>query len=76
LDQEAEAPIYRQSVGLSDLTCLKFSADRHNELIQLYLPDKLPLPNTPQFQAAFIEKVNALISLSATAPGLNGDLGR
>lgn len=70
LDQDTEAPIYRQSVGLSDLTCLKFSADRHNELIQLYLPDKLPLPNTPQFQAAFIQKVNSLISLSASAPGL------
>ena len=70
LDQEAEAPIYRQSVGLSDLTCLKFSADRHSELIQLYLPDRLPLPNTPEFQAAFFEKVHSLISLSATAPGL------
>lgn len=56
LDQDTEAPIYRQSVGLSDLTCLKFSANRHSELIQLYLPDKLPLPNTPQFQAALIEK--------------------
>jgi len=70
LDQDAEAPIYRQSVGLGDLTCLKFSPDRHSELIQLYLPDKLPLPNTPQFQAAFIKKVHSLISLSATAPGL------
>ena len=70
LDQEAEAPIYRQSMGLSDLTCLKFSADRHSEVIQLYLPDKLPLPNTPQFQAAFIEKVHSLLCLSITAPGL------
>ena len=70
LDQEAEAPIYRQSVGLSDLTCLKFSADRHSELIQLYLPDRLPLPNTPEFQAAFIEKVHSLLCFRATAPGL------
>jgi len=60
LDQEPEAPIYRQRVGLSDLTCLKFSADRHSEVIQLYLPDKLPLPNTPQFQSAFVEKVHSL----------------
>lgn len=80
LDQDAEAPIFRQSAGLSNLTkspqappihvgvpvtCLKFSADRHSELIRLYLPDKLPLPNTPQFQAAFIEKVHLLISWSA-----------
>lgn len=70
LDQEAEAPIYRQRLGLSDLTCLKFSADRHNELIQLYLPDKLPLPNTPEFQAALLSKVHSLISLSAFVTGL------
>ncbi len=85
LDQDAEAPIYRQSVGLSDLTkspqappihvgvpvtCLKFSADRHSELIQLYVPDRFPLPNTPQYQAAFIEQVHSLLSLSTTAPGL------
>ncbi len=70
LDQEAEAPIYRQCVGLSDLTCLKFSADRHTELIHLYLPDKLPLPNTPEFQAALLSKVHSLLCLSATAPGL------
>jgi ATP-dependent DNA helicase DinG len=70
LDQEAEAPIYRQSVGLSDLTCLKFSADRHTELIQLYLPDKFPLPNTPQFQPALLSKVHSLLCFRATAPGL------
>lgn len=70
LDQEPEAPIYRQRIGLSDLTCLKFSADRHSEVIQLYLPDKLPLPNTPQFQAAFVEKVHSLLCLRATTSGL------
>jgi len=85
LDREAEAPIYRGNVGLSDLTkstqlpeeasgrtltCLKFSADRQNDLIQLYLPDQLPLPNTPEFQAACFQKVHSLLCLSATAPGL------
>ncbi len=70
LDQEAEAPIYRQSVGLGDLTCLKFSGDRNSEMIQLYLPEQLPLPNTPEFQVAFIEKVHSLLCLSAKAPGL------
>lgn len=70
LDQEAGAPVYRQRMGLNDLTCLKFSADRHTELIQLYLPEKLPLPNTPEFQAALLSKVHSLLCLSATAPGL------
>lgn len=70
LDLEPEASIYRQRIGLGELTCLKFSSDRHNELIQLYLPDGLPLPNTPEFQAALIQKVNSLLSLSAITPGL------
>ncbi len=70
LDQETEAPIYRKQMGLPDLTCLKFAGDRHSELIQLYMPDQFPLPNTPQFQAAFMQQVHSLMSLKATVPGL------
>jgi ATP-dependent DNA helicase DinG len=70
LEQETDAPVYRQRMGLPELTCLKFSGDRHSEMIQLYLPDKLPLPNTPEFQAAFMQQVHALMSLNATALGL------
>lgn len=69
LDQEAEAPIYRRNLGLGELTCLKFSDDRRENLIQLYLPDRLPLPNTPEFQTAFIEKVLSLLSLTVASPG-------
>jgi ATP-dependent DNA helicase DinG len=69
LDQEAEAPIYRKNLGLGELTCLKFSDDRRENLIQLYLPDRLPLPNTPEFQTAFIEKVHSLLSLTIASPG-------
>jgi ATP-dependent DNA helicase DinG len=70
LEPETEAPIFRQRLGLDDLTCLKFSSDAQSEAIQLYLPYKLPLPNTPEFQPAFIHKVRTLLCLSATAPGL------
>jgi ATP-dependent DNA helicase DinG len=49
---------------------LKFSNDSQGSAIQLYVPHKLPLPNTPEFQAAFIHKVRTLVCLSATAPGL------
>jgi ATP-dependent DNA helicase DinG len=70
LDLEAEAPIYRQRLGLKDLTCLKFAPDRQSELIQLYLPDGLPMPNTPQFQTALVREVRALLNVSLTAPGL------
>lgn len=73
LDLETEAELYRQRVGLSDLTCLKFSPDRQNELIQLYLPDRLPMPNTPQFQSALMQEIRLLMgaysSLSANPQG-------
>jgi ATP-dependent DNA helicase DinG len=64
LDLETSASVYRQQLGLGDLTCLKFSPDRHSELIQLYLPDGLPMPNTPRFQDALIQQVRTLLTLS------------
>jgi ATP-dependent DNA helicase DinG len=70
LEPETEAPIFKARLGLDNLTCLKFSSDSQTEAIQLYLPHKLPLPNTPEFQSAFIHKVRTLLCLSATAPGL------
>ena len=70
LELEAEAPIYRQRMGLGDLTCLKFSPDRNNELIKLYLPDGMPMPNTPQFQSALLEEVRRVLSVSASVGGL------
>ena len=68
-DLNAEAPLYRQRVGLGDLTCLKFSLDTR-EMIQLYLPDGLPMPNTPQFQPALIQQVHELLSVSMAVQGL------
>jgi ATP-dependent DNA helicase DinG len=69
LDLEASASIYRQQLGLGDLTCLKFSPDRHRELIRLYLPDGLPMPNSPRFQDALIQQVRTLLTLSTNAKG-------
>ncbi len=70
VDLTAEAPIFRQQLGLNDLTCVKFSPDRHSELIQLYLPDSLPMPNTPQFQAALFQKVRSVLCISPHNQGL------
>ena len=70
LDLDAEATVYRQRLGVGDVTCLKFSPDRHEELIQLYLPDKLPLPNTPQFQTALMQEMHTLLRVSSGTPGL------
>lgn len=67
LDLESDAPTFRQRLGLEDLTCVKFSPDRQNELIQLYLPDGLPMPNTPQFQPVLMQEVRALLNATHTA---------
>ena len=66
LDIEASAPIYRQQLGLdSEMLSLKFTPNRQNDHIQLYLPDRFPLPNTPNFQSALIKQVLLLVSLSS-----------
>ncbi|MBE9166506.1 ATP-dependent DNA helicase [Pleurocapsales cyanobacterium LEGE 06147] len=70
LDRESSAPIYRQQLGLDELLCLKFSPQRQNEHIQLYLPDRLPLPNTPEFQGALLEQAYTLIALSSNVERL------
>ena len=69
IDQEVKAPVYRQRLGLGDLTCLKFSLDRQQEVIQLYLPDHLPMPNTSEFQAALMQEIHALLTAGAPIQG-------
>jgi len=70
LDLEASAPVYCAGMGLADLTTLKFSADRHSELIHLYLPEGLPLPNTAQFQVCLLQEIRSMLALSAAGEGL------
>lgn len=71
LDLDTDACAYRQRLGLEiDLTSLKFSPDRQEELIHLYLPDRLPMPNTPQFQTALIQEMHTLLRVSSGTPGL------
>jgi ATP-dependent DNA helicase DinG len=70
LDLETEATLYRQQVGLGDVTCLKFAPDRHAETIRLYLPDGVPMPNTPEFQSALVQQIHRLIVASSVASGL------
>lgn len=67
LEPETEATLFRQRLGLGDLTCLKFSHDNQTQAIQLYIPNKLPLPNTPEFKPVFIHQVRTLVCLSATS---------
>jgi ATP-dependent DNA helicase DinG len=70
LDLDSDATTYRQKMGIEDVTCVKFSIDRDRELVQLYLPDKIPMPNTPQFESALLAQLRQLLYISASAPGL------
>ncbi|EDX85822.1 hypothetical protein S7335_3525 [Synechococcus sp. PCC 7335] len=61
LDTDTRAVRYRERLGLGEMTCLSFGPDRHNDLIQLYLPDRLPMPNTSHFKAAALEEIRRLL---------------
>ena len=63
-DQDAKATLYRQNVGLGDLTCVQFAAERQTEAVRLYLPDGLPMPNTPAFQTALLQQLHRLLMVS------------
>lgn len=70
LDRQANATRYCRQMGLDDITCIEFNASRDQELIHLYLPDRLPLPNTPQFQIQVLPEIQSLLSVR----GHQGDL--
>ena len=67
LDTEANATTYKQQVGLKqEILSLKFAPNRQNNHIQLYIPDRFPLPNSPDFRSAFIEQSLLLVGLSSS----------
>ena len=70
LELEPKAPIYRINLGLPELTCVKFSSDRHNDIIKLYLPKRLPMPSTPQFEPALLSQLRTLLCMSHAVAGL------
>lgn len=69
LDLEPEAAHFREHLGLGEMTCLRFSPDRHTSQIQLYIPERLPLPNTPRYQGALLTELRRLLTLSDTGTG-------
>ncbi|MEM9120656.1 MAG: helicase C-terminal domain-containing protein [Cyanobacteria bacterium P01_F01_bin.56] len=69
LDATTEATDFRQRLGLGDMTCLKFNPDRHTEEIQLYLPDRIPLPNTAEFQPVLQDELAYLVVASTSRGG-------
>lgn len=70
LDNTTEATHFRQRLGLKDMTCLKFNPDRQTEEIQLYLPDRMPFPNTAEFQPALLDELAYLVVAGTHRGGL------
>jgi ATP-dependent DNA helicase DinG len=68
LDAEKSAPTYRQQMGLGEMLCLQFSPTRQSENIQLYLPDRLPLPNTPEFRGLMMDQIFSLMAIANPNP--------
>ena len=64
LDPESQATVYREKLGLPEMLCLQYAPNRQQEYIRLYLPDRFPLPNNPQFRPALIEQVRILVGFS------------
>lgn len=58
---EADALKYRQALGMEEATYVQFAAARHGEDIQLYLPDRIPMPNTKEFQGVLLHHLQRLI---------------
>ena len=65
LDREPKAPIYREKLGLPEILTLKFSPHRQNDFIRLFIPDRFPLANTPEYSKALMIKIDTLVGFSA-----------
>jgi ATP-dependent DNA helicase DinG len=61
LDSETTAPCFRQELGLNEMTAVRFGVGISLEPIQLYVPNWMPMPNTPMFQTAFVRVAIELI---------------
>jgi ATP-dependent DNA helicase DinG len=61
LDSETTAPSFRQELGLGEMTTVRFGAGISLDPIQLYVPNWMPMPNTPMFQTAFVRVAIELV---------------
>jgi ATP-dependent DNA helicase DinG len=65
---EPHADHLRRNLGLEDVTCVQFNPDRQTAGVQLYLPDHLPLPNTPTYKAKLLDELHHLIGTVSSSP--------
>jgi len=66
LDAQKDANLYRSSLGLGNILSVTFYPNRQTEQINLYLPNHMPLPNTPEFQGVLLKEISRLIKLVTT----------
>ncbi len=70
LDSETTASSFRRELGLGEMTTVRFGAGISLDPIQLYVPNWMPMPNTPMFQTAFVRVAIELIHRQLlAAPG-------
>ncbi len=64
----AKAIGYRQELGLSEITSVKFPLDRQKDLFKLYIPRWMPMPNTSKFQPILVDEIKHLLYLTNSSP--------
>jgi ATP-dependent DNA helicase DinG len=67
VDLDPQAELLQLQLGLANLTCVQFTTDRYNEALSLYLPDGVPMPNTPEFAPALMTQLHRLLTLPFSA---------
>jgi len=61
---------FSQRLGLEAMTQVQFSAHPQRECLHLYLPERLPLPNTPHYQDAALVEIRRVLVFGASRPGV------
>ncbi|VEP18469.1 conserved hypothetical protein [Hyella patelloides LEGE 07179] len=64
LDREPKAPTYREKLGLPEILAVKFSPNQQNDFIRLFVPDRFPLANTPEYSRALMAKIYTLVGFT------------
>ncbi|WP_310422330.1 ATP-dependent DNA helicase [Chamaesiphon sp. VAR_48_metabat_135_sub] len=68
VDLTAKAIGYRQELGLSEVTSIKFPLDLQKDSLKLYIPRWMPMPNTSKFQVVLVDEIKHLLYLTNSSP--------
>jgi ATP-dependent DNA helicase DinG len=68
VDLTTNAIGYRQELGLSEITSVKFPLDRQKDAFKLYIPRWMPMPNTSKFQPVLVDEIKHLLYLINSSP--------